>query len=221
MITWAVVPVKPLIRAKSRLAGVLSIDERRNLSLKMLTRNLEILKSTSAIAEVLVISRDTQVLSIARDLDAHTVQESGQPELNQALTRATRLLQTWGVQATLVLPADIPLLCNEDIEEIVHLGRYSGSIVIASDFNEDGTNALLMHPPALIPYSYGEGSFKRHIQAAKDANAILHIYESDRLKLDLDTPDDLLQYQEMATHFGETTIDYTTSYEDEPELFEN
>ena len=213
MITWAIVPVKPLVRAKSRLADVLSPKERENLSIKMLMRNLLVLKNSESIVDVLVISRDTHVLAMARDLDIHTVQESGQPELNNALTRATQLLETWGVDATLVLPADIPLLAVEDVEEIIKLGRFKGSVVISPDFEEDGTNALFMHPPGIIPYSYGDGSFPRHVDSAKAADAILHIYESDRIKLDVDTPDNLIHYQMMAAKLGQEAIDYTKPLE--------
>lgn len=220
MITWAIVPVKPLVRAKSRLADVLTPPERENLSLKILTRTLQLLKECDAITDTLVISRDTRVLAMARDLDVHTVQESGQPELNDALSRATSLLQTWGVEATLVLPADIPLLATEDIEEIVNMGRYRGSVVIAPDFDNDGTNALLMHPPGIIPYNYGNGSFPRHKASAKEAGAILHLYEHDRVKLDVDTPDNLNHYQMMAARLGEEAIDYTQPLE-EHDLFDD
>lgn len=208
MITWAIVPVKPLIRAKSRLADILTPKERETLSLKMLTRNLKILKTCKAITNTLVISRDTHVLALARSLGVHTVQESGHPELNDALTRASSLLQGWGVEATLVLPADLPLLDAEEINHMVELGHFSGSVVIAPDDQEDGTNALLLHPPNIIEYAYGEGSYQRHTDAARQAAAILHIYETDRMKLDIDTPDDLVYYQMMAAKLGETYIQF-------------
>lgn len=218
MITWAIVPVKPLIRAKSRLADVLSPKERENLSVKMLLRTLTVLKSTPAINNVLVISRDTQVLSLARDQGVHTVQESGQPELNNALTRASTLLQSWGVEATLVLPADLPLLSRDDLERIIAFGKYSGTVVISPDSVEDGTNALFLYPPSLIEYQYGNGSFQRHIEATKQEQAILHIYESERIRLDVDTPNDLIYYQMMAAKLGESAIDYTTSIDEEIQL---
>ena len=218
MITWAIVPVKPLIRAKSRLADVLSPRERENLSVKMLLRTLKVLKSTPAINNVLVISRDTQVLSMARDQGVHTVQESGQPELNNALTRASTLLQSWGVEATLVLPADLPLLSRDDLERIITYGKYSGTVVISSDSDEDGTNALFLYPPSLIEYQYGNGSFQRHLEAAKHEQAILHVYESERIQLDVDTPNDLIYYQMMAAKLGESAIDYSTSIDEEIQL---
>lgn len=200
-------PVKPLVRAKSRLAEVLTPEQREKLALQMMVHNIELLNSIPSIAGILVISRDTKVLSVARDYGVNTVQESGQPELNQALLRATELLRSWAVDAILILPTDIPLLSVEDIEEIVHLGRYPGTVVIAPDHERNGTNALFVNPPGAIRYSYGEGSFDRHVSYAELAGVTCHVYESERVALDVDTPADLERYVELATEYEVPVID--------------
>ncbi|NDJ87028.1 MAG: 2-phospho-L-lactate guanylyltransferase [Chloroflexi bacterium] len=201
-------PVKPLVRAKSRLKGVLSSEQRERLALGMLLRNIQIMKMIPAISGTLVISRDTKVLAVARDQEVHTVQESGQPELNSALSRATKLLRAWGADATLILPTDIPLLMPEDIEQIVHLGRFPGTVVIAPDHLEDGTNALLVNPPGAIKYGYGEGSFARHKSHAELEGLTLHVYESERIAIDVDTPEDLKSYAKLAEKYNIPLIDY-------------
>ncbi|MBL6961579.1 MAG: 2-phospho-L-lactate guanylyltransferase, partial [Anaerolineales bacterium] len=89
MTIWAIVPVKPLRRGKSRLAGTLTEDERTELNRQLLAHTLEILKNTPEIEQTLVISRDPQALAVARDFDARTVLEDGSPHLNTALERAT------------------------------------------------------------------------------------------------------------------------------------
>ena len=206
---WTIMPVKPLLRAKSRLSGVLSPTEREKLALNMLVRNVELLKSIPSVLGTLVISRDTKLLSIVRDLGGiHTVQESGQPELNSALLRATDLLRSWGAEAVLILPTDIPLVTAEDIEQIVHLGRLRDTVVIAPDSQKNGTNALLVHPPGIIQYSYGEGSYARHITFAELAGLNVQVYESERIAVDVDTPSDLLLYERLAAKYGVPVIDY-------------
>lgn len=214
MRTWAILPVKPLNRAKSRLAAVLPPEERVQLALNMLLHVIHTLQSVRLIAGVLVISRDTKVLSVARERGkgVYTLQESGQPELNSALTRATKLLASWGAEATLVLPTDVPLVCQEDIERILYLGRFTRSVVLSPDRQKDGTNALLMHPPELISYSYGPGSFERHRAAAELEGATLHFYESARIALDVDTPDDLQIYRKLASIYNIPMI----SFDDAP-----
>ena len=115
MSVWVLVPVKPLNRAKSRLSEVLTPDERASLAATMLRQTLSVVAQLPQAAGTLVISRDGRVLSTARDMDAHTVQESGTPELNNALMRATQVLAGWRADAVLILPADIPLLDADDL----------------------------------------------------------------------------------------------------------
>ena len=91
MTLWAIVPVKPLRRGKSRLSGILSEDERADLNRKLLQHTLETLNELREVEEVLVVSRDPQVLTIARSYGARTVREDGQPDLNTALRRATAI----------------------------------------------------------------------------------------------------------------------------------
>lgn len=211
MRTWAILPVKPLNRAKSRLAGVLSPENRTQLAMNMLVHTINTLQRVQAISGVLVISRDSKVLSVARDQGkgVFTIQESGQPELNSALMRATQLLNSWGAETTLVLPTDIPLLAVDDIEKMLHIGRYTPSVVIAPDRQRDGTNALLTNPSGIIVYSYGPGSFERHCSQAQLVGAELHVFESERIALDVDTPDDLLIYQQMAHQYHMPMLNYS------------
>ena len=67
MTLWAIVPVKPLRRGKSRLAGALSEDERTELNRTLLQHTLKTLTDIKELEEVLVISRDPQALTIARN----------------------------------------------------------------------------------------------------------------------------------------------------------
>jgi 2-phospho-L-lactate/phosphoenolpyruvate guanylyltransferase len=194
---WAIVPVKPFVRAKSRLAKVLQPHEREALAEKMFRQSIEVLINVRRIAGVLVISRDARALAIARDYGVHTVQESGAPELNAALLRASQVVGSMGADGVLVLPADVPMVTVEDIEQIMHLGRYNTTVVLAPDANDDGTNALLCNPPGYIPFSYGPGSFRRHMILAEEAGATVKIYRSERIALDIDTPSDLDLYHRL------------------------
>jgi 2-phospho-L-lactate guanylyltransferase len=193
---WAIVPVKPLNRAKSRLAPVLTAEQRETLSLQMLETTLQTLKKVEGIKGVLVISRDSAALAFARKLDVYTVSESGAPELNNALTRATQVVSTWHARGVLVLASDIPLMRVEDIEGMLALAPHDPAVVVAPNRLEDGTNALLIRPPGLIPYRFGENSLENHLAEAHQAGASVRIYRSPTLSLDVDTPPDLELYRE-------------------------
>jgi 2-phospho-L-lactate guanylyltransferase len=198
---WAIVPLKPLSRTKSRLSPVLSQAQREKLSEQIFVNTLITLKKVKGIGGVLVVSRDSAALALARQYEVQTVQESGAPELNDALTRATEAVRLWNAQGVLIVPADIPLLRVRDFEAMLELSSGGPEIVIAPDRHERGTNALLVRPPGLIPYRYGGASFPRHIAEAEAVGAAVQVYRSFSLGLDLDTPPDLEAYQEtMSQH---------------------
>lgn len=211
MSVWVIIPVKPLNRAKSRLADVLTSGQRQQLAETMFRHVLSVVTSTPQVIGTLVISRDSKALSIARDYNARTVQESGQPELNSALTRATQVVASWGCEAVLVLPADLPLISSEDVTHIVALGQYDPSMVIATDQHQNGTNALFMRPAGLITYSFGENSFTRHTDMAREKGIEPKIYHSDRLALDIDYPADLEKYHHLMGGLDYESLDAITS----------
>jgi len=197
MTTWAIVPVKPLLRSKSRLAEVLTREEREVLSREMLEHTLGVLKLCDIVKGVLVVSRDPAALSVAREYAVNTLQESGAPELNTALTRASRVVTAWGATRILILPSDLPLLTLADVQALLENGHYPRQVVISPDRREDGTNALVMKPPDLFKLGYGVGSFNIHLQRAAETDTHVREYRSPTLALDVDIPEDLELYREL------------------------
>jgi 2-phospho-L-lactate guanylyltransferase len=191
MTFWAIVPVKPLQRGKSRLAEVLTQEERLDLNRRLLAHTLDTLTAIPDIEHVLVISRDQAALALAREYGARTVQEHGAPQLNIALTRATIVAQTYATRGVLILPADLPLITPEDIQSLLAHAVDPPVVVISPDRRRQGTNALLVCPAGLIEYEFGPGSFQRHCTRAHQAGAHLEICELPSLALDMDLPEDL------------------------------
>ena len=191
MTIWAIVPVKPLRLGKSRLSGVLSDDERAVLNRMFLEQTLDILRANPIVTQTLVVSRDPAALAIAREFGARTVLEDGTPNLNSALNRATLLAKNYAGRGVLVLPADLPLLTQNDLLEFFEHVYEPPCMVITPDRHEKGTNALLMAPSGLAPYDFGPGSFARHCESAKKLGARLEIVRNMHIELDLDTPADL------------------------------
>jgi 2-phospho-L-lactate guanylyltransferase len=191
MTIWAIVPVKPLRRGKSRLSGTLSEDERAELNRQLLEHTLNVLTNIKEIEQVLVVSRDTEALSLARSYGARTVQEDGMPHLNTALQRATVVATMYATHGILILPADLPLLSEKDVRALIDHSDNPPVVVIAPDRREDGTNALLISPPGLIEYEFGPDSFEKHCARAREAGARLEIATLSNLGLDLDLPEDL------------------------------
>ncbi len=199
MSLWAIVPVKPLKRGKSRLAGVLSDEERATLNQTLFIHTLQVLSETPEIDHILVISRDPSALALAREQRARTLQEEGTPELNMALRRATVVAQVYATGGILILPADLPLLNVKDLQQLIGLAHDPPVAVIAPDRRMDGTNALLLKPVGLIQYAYGPGSFRIHSERAKAAGARLEVVHLYSFSLDLDIPADLDEYHKLES----------------------
>jgi 2-phospho-L-lactate guanylyltransferase len=164
MTFWAIVPVKPLGRGKSRLAGVLTQEERLDLNSQLLIHTVDILRDIPEIEHVLVVSRDQSALSLARAHGARTVQENGAPELNIALTRATMVAKSYATRGVLIIPSDLPMITKEDVYAMFDRVQDPPVVVVAPDRRKEGTNALLVCPVGLIEYDYGPNSFERHCQ---------------------------------------------------------
>jgi 2-phospho-L-lactate guanylyltransferase len=191
MTLWAVVPVKPLRRGKSRLAGVLSDEERNSLNRKLLTHTLDTLIELPELEQVLVVSRDPEALALARYRGARTVLEDGAPHLNVALTRATMIATTYAARGVLILPADLPQISAVDIQTMIKAGQDPPAVVIAPDYRREGTNALLVNPAGLIQYDFGPNSFERHVDQAESKGAEVTVLDLPSLAHDVDLPEDL------------------------------
>ncbi len=190
MSLWAIVPVKPLRRGKSRLSKILSDEERYQLNYQLFTQTINILKQVPKITDILVVSRDSDVLTAARDKQVRTVTENGTPELNNALRRASLFSKAFSTEGVLIVPADLPLLTPQDVGHFLEQRTQPPMIVISPDRRREGTNMLLIDPADLITFSFGGASFDRHCRLARLKGAEVIVYDNDHVGLDLDVPED-------------------------------
>ncbi len=206
MSLWAIVPVKPLRRGKSRLSAVLSEDERSQLNHQLFVHTLAVLKQVPAITDILVVSRDSDVLTEARELQVRTVTENGTPELNNALRRASLFSMPFSTEGVLIVPADLPLMTPDDVSDFLERGGDPPMVVIAPDRRRQGTNLLFTNPADLLVFSFGQESFERHLNLARQKGTRVEVVENERIGLDLDTPEDydLLRSAEALPIFSET-----------------
>ena len=195
MPTWAIVPVKPFREAKSRLSPVLDPEERAALSRSFLAHTLDVLSQVREVTKALVISRDTAALQVARKHGAFTVTESGAPELNAALTRATDVSVSSGADAVLIVPSDLPLLTAAEVLAFIRTLRSGSGVCIAPDRHNSGTNALFLRPPRAMPYMFGAQSFARHTAWAGERGLQTEIYRAPAFGLDVDLPEDWELFQ--------------------------
>ncbi len=188
----AIVPVKPLAESKTRLAGVLDENGRAALTRKLLERSLLKLTRARGIDRVVVISRDENVLKLARKFGAFGILETN-ANLNDALEQARRVCMANGARALLIVPADLPKLRVRDLEKIIALGESAPCVVIAPAQRDGGTNALLLNPAHDFVFQFGENSFDAHLEQVAGSKYQVKIYNSDTVTFDLDMPKDFQQ----------------------------
>ncbi|MGI8912130.1 MAG: 2-phospho-L-lactate guanylyltransferase [Rubrobacteraceae bacterium] len=185
----AVVPVKDLREAKSRLGSILGPEARASLVLRMMDRVLSALQA-AGVHDVCVVSPDLTVLDLASKHGATPLLQEGRG-LNPALEDGRRWAMESGAAALLVLPADLPLLEPDDVRELLNETEAGFSITIAPDDVCSGTNALLLRPPDALPFFFGSDSFKEHLRAARERGLGARIVRRPGLAFDLDTAEDL------------------------------
>ncbi len=188
MKTVAVVPIKGLLHAKSRLSSTLTPAERANLARDMLAHVLDALQESGEVADVAVISPQPEELHLPPGVSTLLQTKEG---LNALLEQGRDWAATRGADALVLAFADLPLLAPADVRNIVRLGKSPNSVVLAPDRHGHGTNLMLLHPPSLIPLSFGHDSYQAHRAAALAAGARLEVYRACGTALDIDTPDDL------------------------------
>jgi len=187
----AIVPAKALDEAKSRLAALLSEDERRRLALAMLEDVLRTLRAVPRLDLVSVVSPDEDVLETARALGAEAIAEPPTCHgINQALEHALNVMSNRALAAVLVVLADVPALTPIDVDRVLDaLPHDSGAVICPS--SATGTSALALRPPDAIPFRFGAQSFAAHQREARERGVPMTVLHINSLIYDIDEPDDL------------------------------
>ncbi|HMK95561.1 MAG TPA: 2-phospho-L-lactate guanylyltransferase [Candidatus Limnocylindrales bacterium] len=190
MSTFAVVPVKSLLKSKTRLSNFFTFQERTLFTLAMLQDVLNALESSN-VNNTVIVSSDLTVEGLVKDFGMTFLKET-QRGLNQALSQATKWCVRNAAEWILVLPADVPLITSKDINLLTELA-VNNSVVISPSRN-GGTNALLQMPPQLISPCFGPDSFKKHVSEALAKHVRTKIYISSNVMSDIDSEKDLEQF---------------------------
>ncbi len=202
----AVVPVRTLRGGKTRLAGELTPEAREALTRQMLRSVVGAARDSGSVGAVVVVSPDPAVLALARTLGPGVVALAQGPlpaggvgpevGLNAAMTEARRWAVRHAAAAMLVLFGDLPLLTADDVRNVV---RRDAPVVLAPDRHGTGTNALLLRLGELagtdavaapFRFSFGTGSYARHIEEADRLGLEVATTIMAGTAFDLDTPAD-------------------------------
>ncbi len=185
----AVIPVKALSEAKSRLGSVLDPGRRQELVLEMLKHVLRAVRG-SRVHRILVVTRDRTVGAVVAAEGGAWIPDPADT-LNASLGEVFR--GCWERRETpLYLPADLPRLGVDDVDGLVDSWAGEDRIVLSPSRDEEGTNALLVPAASRMEPLLGARSFPRHLAQAKRLGIATRVHCSAGLGLDIDTPEDLL-----------------------------
>lgn len=198
---WAVLPVKNLENVKTRLAPALSPPERVELLSVMLHDVLAALKDVPTIDGILVVTRDPAIKRIASKFGASVLEEEANEGHSAAVGRAARWLASRGAHGLLQVPADIPSVRAGELANVlsVHHEKQHRALTISPSQDYRGSNCVVCTPPDLIEFSFGDDSFRRHAQSARNAGIECSVVEHPGIALDIDEPKDLANFMALGS----------------------
>jgi 2-phospho-L-lactate guanylyltransferase len=181
----AVVPVKHLDVAKSRLAAYGDVS-RRALALAFAADVVTAALECPAVAQVLVVTDDASAGTALTALGAVVVPDDPDAGLNPALAHGADLLRATSPSLGVVtLSADLPALRSGDLAQVLAAVPAGGRAFVA-DSAGTGTTLLAASAPAALAPAFGAGSRRRHLDSGAR-----ELPGTDALRRDVDTPEDL------------------------------
>jgi 2-phospho-L-lactate guanylyltransferase len=194
------IPVKNLSAAKQRLAAVLDQAARTELAQTMLRDVVTALAAWPLHPPCALVTGDPFALDLAHQYDFEIIADPANPGETGAVEMATQVCVERGVDNTLVIPADIPLIHATELERIFAVAPDEGS-VLAPAADGRGTNAIFRRPANLFPLRFGNDSFKPHLAEARATGKPCHVLQLPGIAVDVDNPEDL---QQLLAHPGQT-----------------
>lgn len=176
------IPIKPFGRAKQRLAAVLDEGRRRRLAMELAERTVAAVSATTA--SPLVLSADDEVTAWARNRAIRVLLDEGS-SLDEAAAAAVASIRSDG-RAWAILHADLPTLTTADLGWAIEALAQGRAVLSPSS---DGGTSLLGSSMEEFPFSYGAGSFHRHLATLGPDDPLVSTRRG--LLLDLDEPADL------------------------------
>lgn len=208
--TWAIVPLRGLESAKTRLGAELDAEERLELVVAMAERTLVATRDAGRIEGTVLVTADPAAARLAERFGARTIVQRV-AGLNEAIREARTVATNAGATAVLVVPIDLAAISAEAVDELVTAGEAATMtppaaapggplVVVVPDRHGSGTNALLVSPASAIEPAFGPGSRAAHERAAAAARAT-YLELGGPLTHDVDTAEDLLAL-EASGHAG-------------------
>ncbi len=167
----------------SRLKPVLDPASRRQLARGLCLR--AVTAAHDAGLTVQLVSSSHEVSDWANDLGVEVVPDPGEG-LSGAASAA---VQGHGDSPWMVVHADLPLITGGSLRAVADI---AGTQTVLVPSHDGGTNVIASHRS--FTFSYGQGSFHRHLSSSPRAAVI----SNPQLSFDIDTPAQLAAFLERS-----------------------
>ncbi len=135
---------------------------------------------------------DQAVADHASHSGATVFEEHEQRGHSHSADAAARRAMSLGAATVLLLPIDVPLVTKAEIEDLVRAtARFDRGVIIVPSSDGTGTNAMVRTPPDAINSCFGPGSFRAHLDQARQRGVPATVLRPAGLLLDIDTPEDV------------------------------
>ena len=192
------IPIKKLSCAKRRLSGAFSVPERSGLVLAML-EDLLAVATTCDSGHVWVIASDEAVFDLARGFGCRPIREKWVRGYNAAV--ALGLSAVDGTGGVAIIPGDVPLVTPSEIAALTEPAKtHTPTVRLVASRDGTGTNGLFLSSKLLLPPAFGSNSFARYRAASRSAGIAPAHLDAPGLAHDIDTPEDLYDFERTATH---------------------
>ena len=190
---WAVIPVKQISQAKQRLSKILSSEERKDFFSAMLEDVLSMMVKIDFFEKIILATNCPHAISIAGRHGITHFETGPDDGLNQAAGETVNHLIENGISDMFLIPADIPLITEEEINSAIKAHPSAPSLTIIPSRDKLGSNCLLLSPPSRMPLKFGPDSYFRHLEIAKSNGLRINPMELPGFGLDIDEPADLFE----------------------------
>jgi 2-phospho-L-lactate/phosphoenolpyruvate guanylyltransferase len=184
------IPFKSMATAKQRLADALNAQQRSQLAEAMLRDVLAAAAVVTNRIDVAVVTGDARAQTLAREAGCILIEDHRNESETAAIEMATSWCEQRGYDATIVVPADIPLIAAHELHRVLDAAPVEGAVFVPA-YDRRGSNCILRRPASIIPLSFGNDSFLPHCEAMRRTGKELIILEMAGIGLDVDNPHEL------------------------------
>lgn len=197
----AIVPVKDISRAKSRLK---CIDRYTRIEIvkAMLRDVLHAYTGSRYVGRTILVTPNlsTDVVDVIKNFSVDTVQDDGSGQI-EAYNRALKILSSsYRFDAVFFGVADTPFISSADIDVVAEFFERGFDVILAPSV-DGGTNIMLQRYPLLVELMHGRNSFQKHLVRAIQRTTRVYIYSSLSTAIDVDTIDDIMMARQLCNMY--------------------